>query len=77
MRSAELSHATALPARSEIHEAWTGQGRVVFHEAKWEQAPLSFNAVNALAALPVETSLGAAVTHGSQDLLISQQHPLE
>lgn len=77
LRGADVSFATALPARGEIREAWVGQGRVVFHETSWERAPLSFRVVNALARLPVVESLGGVLTRGWQDLLISEQRPLE
>jgi acetoacetate decarboxylase len=77
MRGADVSFATALPARSEMTQAWMGQGTVTFHALTWERAPLSAEIVGALAQLPVEQGLGAVVTRGSQDLLIGEQHPLE
>ncbi len=77
LRGADVSAATALPAKTEIKEAWMGQGRIAFHETIWERAPLSYRAVNALAELPVEQSLGAILTRGWQDLLIAQQHSME
>ena len=77
LRGADVSFATALPARSEMTQAWMGQGTVTFHSPTWERAPLSAQVVGALAQLPVVQSLGAVVTRGSQDLLISEQRPLE
>ncbi|RJP75265.1 MAG: hypothetical protein C4532_00625 [Candidatus Abyssobacteria bacterium SURF_17] len=77
LRGADVSNATALPAKSDIKNVWMGQGKVTFHEVAWEKAPLSSRVVNVLNKLPVVQYQGALMTRGSQDLLIHLQHPME
>ncbi len=77
LSGADVSTATALPAKSDIKEILVGQGKIVFHETEWEKAPLSSRVVNTLKKLPVLQYQGAIVTRGSNDLLIYQQHPME
>ena len=77
LKGAEVSHATALPANTDIKEAWMGAGEIAFHEVEWEKAPMSSHVVNALRALPVVQYQGAVMTRGSQDLLIRKQYAME
>lgn len=77
LRGADVSNATALPARAEIREAWMGRGEVIFHEVAWEKAPLSWQPVNALRRLPIVQYQGALMMRTTQDLLIHQQYVLK
>jgi len=77
LKGADISTATALPAKAIFREVWMGQGAIHFHDVKWENAPLSYRAINALRALPVVQYQGALLTRLSQDLLIHKQHRLE
>jgi hypothetical protein len=77
LRGADVSNATALPAKSDNKEVLVGQGKLMFHEIAWENAPLSYRVVNTLKKLPIVQYQGAVVTRGSNDLLIYQQHPME
>lgn len=77
LQGADISTATALPAKATFREAWMGQGTVRFHEVKWENAPLSFRVIRALKELPVVDYQGALLTRLSQDLLIHKQHHIE
>jgi hypothetical protein len=77
LRDASLSHATALPARTEIREAWLGKGELTFHAVPWEKAPSSSRIVSTLAELPIVEVQAAVLTRGSQDLLIQEQHAME
>ena len=74
LKTADVSSATILPAKTEITEAWIGTGIVIFHEVEWKKSPLSARAVKALSRLPVLEYMGAIITRGSQDLLIHQQY---
>ena len=73
MKKADISNATALPAKTDIKEAWLGNGGILFHDVAWEKAPMSARAVNALKHLPVVELQGGIITQGSQDLLIHKQ----
>lgn len=77
MKASDVSCATALPANTDIREAWIGSGDVVFHDVPWEKAPLSARAVSALRSLLVVENMGAVMTRGSQDLLIHQQYMIK
>ncbi len=77
LRGADVSNATALPAKSDIKEVLVGQGKITFHETAWENAPLSYRVINTLKKLPVVQYQGAVMTRGSNDLLIYQQHAME
>ena len=77
LAGADVSNATALPARVDLKEVWMGQGEVAFHEVAWEKAPMSSRIVNALRELPIVQYQGAVMTRASQDLLIRKQYALE
>lgn len=77
MKTADVSNATALPAKTDLKEAWLGNGDILFHEVAWEKAPMSARAVNAIKQLPVVEMQRAIITRGSQDLLIHKQHVLK
>jgi len=77
LKGADVSTATALPAKADIKEAWIGQGEIVFHETAWEKAPMSYRVVNTLRELPIVEYQAGIMTRGSQDLLIHQQYPME
>ena len=77
LRGADVSNATALPAKVNLREVWIGQGEVAFHEVAWEKAPMSSRIVNALRELPIVQYQGAVMTRASQDLLIREQYALE
>jgi hypothetical protein len=77
LRGADVSNATALPSGGEPREIFVGKGTLTFHEVTWEEAPLSFRAVNTLRKLPVVEYRDAVMTRGSSDLLIHKQHPMK
>ncbi len=77
LKGSEVCHATALPARAEIKEAWMGQGEIEFHEVAWENAPMSSRVVNKLRKLPIVQYQAGVLTRVTQDLLISEQYPME
>jgi acetoacetate decarboxylase len=77
LRGADISTATALPAKAVFREAWMGQGQVNFHSVQWEHAPLSYRIINALKELPIVDYQGAVLTRLSQDLLIHQQRYIQ
>jgi len=77
LRGADVSNATALPAKMDLKEAWMGQGEVAFHEVAWENAPMSSRVVNTLRELPITQYQGAVMTRGSQDLLIREQYAMQ
>ncbi|MCP5068947.1 MAG: acetoacetate decarboxylase family protein [bacterium] len=77
LKHASLSHATALPARTEIQEAWIGSGELAFHDVSWEEAPMSSRIVQTLKALPIVEFQASVLTRGSQDLLIHEQRAME
>ena len=50
---AELSQPTLYPMRWEPNSAWTGRGIVEWRELTWEQNPMQWHIIKALAELPV------------------------
>lgn len=50
---AEVSQPTLFPMRSETNSAWTGSGTLQWTELTWEQNPMQFQIIKALAGLPV------------------------
>lgn len=77
LRGADVSSATALPAKAVVREAWMGQGKVAFHDVAWEKAPLSWLVVKTLKELPIVEYQTGLMTRLSQDLLIHQQRRME
>ncbi|MFO7963837.1 MAG: acetoacetate decarboxylase family protein [Desulfobacterales bacterium] len=77
MKSSDASFATALPAATELTEAWLGKGHILFHTVAWKRAPMSARVINALKQLPIVEIQGGVITRGSQDLLIEKQYALK
>jgi acetoacetate decarboxylase len=50
---AELSQFILYPQGSEINSAWIGKGTVQWTVLTWEQNPLQYNSIQALAELPI------------------------
>jgi acetoacetate decarboxylase len=50
---AEVSQPILYPQSSEINSAWTGRGSVQWIEQTWQQNPMQFHIIKALAELPL------------------------
>jgi acetoacetate decarboxylase len=61
---AELSQPTLFPMRNEPNAAWIGSGTVKWTELTWEQSPLHWGIVNALARLPILEMEPVMMTRG-------------
>lgn len=69
----DVAHACLTPAATPnrvVKERWTGQGRVHFHPARWEDLPTQYTIVNTFAALEICEYRGASLTRtvGGKDL---------
>ncbi|MGO9569513.1 MAG: acetoacetate decarboxylase family protein [Desulfomonilaceae bacterium] len=49
----DLSQPILYPQSTEINSAWTGSGRVQWIEQTWQQNPMQFHIIKALAELPI------------------------
>lgn len=70
---ADVCYVTHIPAETpnkKILQHWSGQGEVLFRQARWEDMPTQYNIVNALAELEVREYRGATMikTVGGKDL---------
>ena len=61
---AELSQPILFPMRSEAHSAWMGRGRVQWTELKWEENPMQWHIIKALAELPMIEMAPVMLTKG-------------
>jgi len=52
----------APPSEVKSFGVWTGDGSIEFHKAKWEDAPMMANVINAFADLEVKEIISSAVT---------------
>jgi len=73
----ELSFPTVIPFRPTIGEAWIGEGSHRFFDTTWESAPMSAQVVQGLRTLVVKEYRAAAITKGTNDLLIAESRRLE
>lgn len=74
---ADLSQPILYPQTSEIKSAWTGKGTVQWTQLKWEQNPMQWHIIKALAELPVIELAPAMMVQGSACLKSSQSRVLE
>jgi hypothetical protein len=65
-----VTHSPATPTNLKIIERRTGEGKLTFHRARWEDMPTQYNIVNALCDLEIREYRGASVskTIGGKDL---------
>ena len=74
---ADVSNATAMDSGMEIKELLVGKGKVKFNAVTWEEAPLSYLAMNGLTTFPILEYKGAIMTRGSSQLNIHKQRVLK
>ncbi len=63
------------PSKTEITEAWVGEGSLDWHATTWEQNPTQHHIITALNALPVLEYLPAIVAKGSTNLILPERLP--
>ncbi|MGB9940201.1 acetoacetate decarboxylase family protein [Methanosarcina sp.] len=61
---ADLSQPILYPQGAEIHNAWAGNGTVKWTQLSWEQNPMQWHIIKALAELPVLEMSSAIMTKG-------------
>lgn len=61
---ADLSQPILFPMYSEPEAAWQGSGSLTWSHMTWEQNPLQFYIINALADLPITDMAPVLMTHG-------------
>jgi len=69
---AELSQPILFPMRSEAQSAWVGRGAVQWTELKWEENPMQWHIIKALAGLPMIEMAPAMLTKGRAILMESR-----
>ena len=74
---AELSQIVLYPQRSEMKEAWRGQGNIQWTVLRYEQNPTQAHIINALAALPLLEMSEAVLAKGAIYLMSSMARVLE
>ncbi len=74
---AEVSQPTLYPMRSETSSAWTGSGRLQWTELTWEQNPMQFHIIKALADLPVIEMAPVIMMQGRMILIDARGRVLE
>ena len=74
---AELSQPILFPRREEAHSAWIGRGRVQWTELKWEENPMQWHIIKALAELPMIEMAPAMLTKGRAILMESRGRVLK
>lgn len=74
---AELSQPTLYPMRAETDSAWTGSGKLQWTELTWEQNPMQFHIIKALAGLPAIDMAPVTMTQGRMILLDARACVLE
>jgi acetoacetate decarboxylase len=74
---ADLSQPIFFPQRLEVKSAWTGSGTVRWTELTWEQSPMQWHIIKALAKLPVIEMSPVMMTKGVLVLMASQARVLE
>ncbi len=72
---AEISQPVLFPVDRTFKEVWVGQGEVAWQHLTWEQNPMQYHIVNALADLPILEYLPALVTKESSNLAIPDRLP--
>ncbi len=66
---AELSQPILFPMRSEPKSAWKGSGTIQWIELKWEQNPMQWHIIKALAGLPIIEMAPVIMTKGRMILM--------
>ena len=66
---AEVSQPVLFPMRCEANAAWTGRGSVQWTELTWEQNPMQFHIIKALAELPVIEMAPVSMMQGRMILM--------
>jgi hypothetical protein len=68
---AEVSQATLFPSRSQTIRAWTGDGTLKWTPLTWQQNPMQWHIIRALAELPSE-GLSITMTESKVSLMDSR-----
>ncbi|HOP85076.1 MAG TPA: acetoacetate decarboxylase family protein [Syntrophorhabdaceae bacterium] len=66
---ADLNQPILFPMRSEPEFAWMGSGTIKWTEMRWDQNPMQFHIINALAELPVIEMAPVIMTKGRAILM--------
>ena len=74
---AEVSQPTLFPMRSEPDSAWMGRGTIQWTQLKWEQNPMQWWIIKALAELPIIEMAPVTMTRGRQFLMDSRGRVLK
>jgi acetoacetate decarboxylase len=74
---AELSQPILFPMRSEPNSAWTGGGTIQWTELTWEQNPMQWHIIKALAELPIIEMAPAIMMKGRSILMDSRGRVLK
>jgi hypothetical protein len=74
---AELSQPILFPRREEAYSAWMGRGRVQWMELKWEENPMQWHIIKALAELPMIEMAPVMLIKGRAILMESRGRVLE
>jgi len=74
---AELSHPVFFPMRWEPNSAWTGSGTLQWTVLTWEQNPMQFHIIKALAGLPIIEMAPVMLMQGRMTLMDARGRVLE
>ena len=66
---ADLSQPILFPMRSEPNAAWLGSGTVKWTELTWDQSPMQWHIIKALAGLPIIEMAPVMMTQGCASLM--------
>ncbi|HRS86647.1 MAG TPA: acetoacetate decarboxylase family protein [Syntrophales bacterium] len=74
---ADLSQFVLFPMRSEPERAWTGKGTIRWTKLTWDQNPMQWHIIAALADLPVIETAPVVMTKGRMTLMENRGRVLE
>ena len=77
LQGADYSSATKMAGEGETTKLLVGEGKIKFHETKWEETPLSYRVMQGLTKLPILEYKGAVLSSGPSRLLIHKQRPMK
>lgn len=74
---ADLSQPILFPMHNEPNAAWLGSGKVKWTKSTWDQNPMQFYIINALAELPIIDMKPVILTQGREILTEAQGRVLK